>query len=363
MLSSLPNDLVVSVQGVRRCGKSTFLSQIMNSLKLNPACCYFVNFEDPRLSNFLGSELLQQIYKFAVSRHPPDQKVYFFLDEIQNVADWEKWLALRVARPSKAHFVVSGSNAALLSGDLGTVLTGRHITLEMTPFDFYEYKMLRPSGTLESYLSDGGFPRTLTFENPGQLLREYFADILEKDVRRHVSARSVVTLQQVAMAIFESVGAEVSLRKLAKLVGISADTIGVYVAAFESAYLVGGCPFFSYSERQRMARNRKFYPVDNGLRMVVVSKVGRDIGENFETIVYHKLRKHCRQVFYWREKFEVDFVIQSTEGLQPIQVSWTAIQERHLRGAEAFRMAHERSLPALFITQENAEEFLSRASF
>lgn len=355
---SLQPDLVLVIQGVRRCGKSTLLAQIMQEKKLNPLDCTFVNLEDPRLSENLDFRLLDQITLLAHSKNRGKMRHYFFLDEIQNVKDWQKWLRVKTEKPTQDCFVITGSNSSLLSGELSSVLTGRHVTLELFPFDYEEFRLARPSAAPEDYLQQGGFPRVLTFENPEALLREYFTDIIERDVRRHVSVRSSLTLTQLVKAVFESTGSEVSQRKLAALLGVSADTVGTWLHACEAAYILLSCPYFTFSERQRTGRNRKYYPVDLGLRNAVATKTGLDRGKKLETAVFLHLRKKYRQVCYWRQQGEVDLVTMDEEGITPYQVSWEGPKPRHERALEEFSKTYPRAREGIFVSRENMTEWL-----
>jgi predicted AAA+ superfamily ATPase len=348
---SLPTDLVTAIQGVRRCGKSTFMYQMVERFGLDHSRCFFINFEDPRLSSSLNPGLLDAIYQLAIDTKGPD--CVFFLDEIQNVSEWEKWLRSKLSLSPRSRFIITGSNASLLSGDLGTVLTGRHITLEMFPFSFEEFQLATGKTAIEEYLKLGGFPRALSFENATQLLREYFKDIIEKDVRRHVAVRSATILQNLVKTVFESTGSEVSQRSLASTLGTTADSIGTYLEACEAAYILQACPYFSYSERQRQVRNKKFYPIDTGLKNAVVTKTGKDLGKDFETIVYRKLRERFHNVSYWKGKCEVDFVVQTTSGILPVQVSIDGAKQRHTEGVVEFTQGHKNVLPGLHITFEN----------
>jgi len=354
----LPHDLIYVVQGVRRCGKSTLLTQIMEKLNLNPQDCIFVNLEDPRLSSDLNYQLLEKIVLVSKARRPKAKHYYFFLDEIQNVAQWEKWLHLKTERPGNESYVITGSNAALLSGDLSTVLTGRHKTLELYPFDFEEFKLLRPQASFHDYLKLGGFPRILTDEDPYGLLREYFSDIIERDVRRHVAVRSTLALTQLVKAVFESTGSEISQRSLAGMLGVTADTVGSYLVACEASYILMRCPYFTFSERQRTARNRKYYPIDLGLRNAVVTKTGLDLGKSLETVVFLHLRKKSQEVCYWRKKGEVDFVLKDEHGITPIQVSWDGLKQRHHDALKEFYQFASDANPAITITKDNVIEFL-----
>ena len=352
-LPELQPDLATVIQGVRRCGKSTLLAQIMAKRKLPRDRCFFVNFEDPRLSDALEPNLLDAIVSFADSKVEKSEARYFFLDEIQVVKDWERWLRVKLDRATKDCFIITGSNAALLSGELGTVLTGRYLPLELFPFNFSEYLKVKPEGDLESFLSEGGFPRALTLEDSPRLLRQYFIDIIERDVRRHVAARSSNLLAQVARAVFDSTGSELSARNLIKRVDISVDTMMTYLEALTKAYMILPCPYFTFSERKRLVRNTKWYPIDCALRTSVVTPRGADLGKNFETVVFHSLRRAHREVFYWRGDGEVDFVTLEGNRPRPIQVSWDGIKDRHKKAVGEFLKNHSNALEPLFITKDN----------
>ncbi len=354
----LHHDLALIIQGVRRSGKSTLMQLIMSKLKLDPKSCLFVNFEDPRLVSSLDFRFLDQLVEWMILKFPKKKKYYFFFDEIQNVELWQKWLHLKLEKSKNHYFIITGSNSTLLSGKMGSVLTGRHLTTELYPFDFYEYKKMWVNHNLEDYLLRGGFPRAIKMEQPGELLREYFIDIIERDVRKIVPHAKTQTLFQLVKIVYESLGSEFSQRSIAKLLGISVDTAGDYLDACESAYLIMKCPYFSFSERQRNARNRKYYPVDLGLRNSVVTKTGRDLGKSLETIVFHHLRKRHPLVSYWKQKHEVDFVIQDKSGIIPIQVSWGEMEQRHQDGFMEFKKEYPFAKDLKCICRNNVEDFL-----
>ena len=324
------------IQGVRRCGKSTLLAQLMGRYRLDPRHCAFLNFEDPRLGDPLDHSLLDAWVAAFRARHPRLGKAWFFMDAIQGVKGWEKWLRTRLERPAGDHFVVTGSNARLLSGELSAALTGRHLTIELFPFDLREFRRLRPGGTLEEHLQLGGFPEPLAREDGERLLQHDFADIIERDVRERVGARSAVPIRQVVQAAFESAGSELSLRRLAGAAGIAVDTVAGYLDACELAYLLHPVPYFAFSERKRASRNRKYYPVDTGLRRMVVTRAGADRGKLLECAVQLELRRRGLRPSYWRGRGEIDFVVTTERGITPIQVSWDPPSERHHRSLEEF---------------------------
>ncbi|MFN0063856.1 MAG: ATP-binding protein [Myxococcaceae bacterium] len=369
-LSAFPKvwrkDLVWVVQGVRRSGKSTLLAQLMSDRKLDPQSCFFVNFEDPRVSDEMGYPLLDAIVALAEARALPSKERFFFFDEIQEVSGWERWLHTQTAK-KKSHFVITGSNATLLGGKLGSALTGRHLSVELFPFNFEEFCVFKnapPSSgktQLDVFLQEGGFPGALQDEAPAQILRTLFVDIIERDVRRQVAARSVQSLVQIAKAVFDSTGSELSARKLAAHAGLAVDTVKTYLDAIEAAYLALPCQFFTYSERQRMVRPCKYYPVDLGMLSAVTTPRSdplADRGKRLETLVFHHLRRRHRDVFYWRGKNEVDFVVNEGGALIPIQVSWDGLKPRHEIGAREFAETFKNVAPVRSITRENVEAFL-----
>ncbi len=202
-------------------------------------------------------------------------------------------------------------------------------------------------------MKEGGFPRALQSESPEPLLRQYFADIIEKDIRARISARSTLPIQRLIKSIFESVGSELSLRKIAGQIKSTSDTVQQYLDAAEAAYLLFCCPFFTYSERSRGYRNKKYYAVDTGLRRSIVTKTGNDLGKDFENCVYIELRKKYRNVFFWSGKGEVDFVVETNEGILPIQVTWHEPQLRHEQALEEFYGQFPNAMEPVFVTAEN----------
>ena len=344
-------DIAIVVQGVRRSGKSTLLRQLIDRYALDRERCLFVNFEDPRLAPALDHTTLQlMVDAFEADRGPG---CTYLLDEIQWVSGWQRWLRGQLDRPQGRRFVVTGSNAHLLSGELGSSLTGRHHTVELFPFDFDEFRVARPGATLEDYLACGGFPAAATSADRDMLLRGYFQDIVERDMRERVAARSTLPLRQLVQMLFESAGAEMSVRRAAAALGISVDTAGLYVDAAESAYLAFSCPFFSWSARKRLARNRKFYPVDTGLRRVAVTLTGQDRGKQLECATFLLLRRRFRDVAYWRGAREVDFIVDAGRGPVPVQVSWEGASERSLRGVDEFHETHSQAVEPVFVTAES----------
>jgi len=344
--AELRSDIAVVIQGVRRAGKSTLMSQFIARYGLDRERCLFMNFEDPRLAH-ANFETLEELTHAFERRH--GSGAVFFLDEIQTVTGWERWLRSRLDRPRGHRFVVSGSNAHLLGGELGSVLTGRHLTVEVFPFSFGEYRKVIPDAGVEAYLTSGGFPGMIRSPDHDLLLRTCFNDVVERDVRSRVGARSTQPLRQLAQMLFETAGSEASLRRLAAAIGVSTDTAGLYTQALADAYLCLPCPYFAWSERLRLVRNRKYYPIDTGLRRACITRTGEDLGKSLEIATFLELRRRFGRVSYWRGRREVDFVVSQGSKIVPIQVTWAAPTERHEQAIDEFLAAHPNAAEPVFV--------------
>jgi predicted AAA+ superfamily ATPase len=135
-----------------------------------------------------------------------------------------------------------------------------------------------------------------------------------------------------------------------------------YLEACEDAYLVFSCPFFAFSERKRASRNRKYYPVDTGLRRVAVTKTGADRGKELECAVHLALRREFGQVFYWRGRGEVDFVVHTRGKVIPIQVTWDGPSDRHHRVLEEFYDRFPQAEEMTYVTAAEFESSLERVA-
>lgn len=353
----LDPELLLAIQGVRRCGKSTLLAQLIKHYQLDKQRCLFVNFEDARFSS-PDAKLLFQIVEYFTERFADEQPLYFFFDEIQEVAGWEKWLHTQLERPGRSYYVVTGSNASLLSSELSDRLTGRYRLIELFPFSFGEARLGSKTLSAESFIEKGGFPKPFLSGGDVALLQETFRGIAERDIARRIGARSNELVSNVLKMVFEAGGSELSLRRLGAAVGSSPETVANYLAAAEAAYLIGVCPFFAYSSRKQRVRNNKYYAVDSGLRRSVINISERDLGKDLELHAFWALKRKFGPVYYWRSSsVEVDFVVKlDGQRVLPVQVTWQEVKERHQDGVAEFYENFAHSEEALYLTHEDLEE-------
>jgi len=307
LLEKLPANLknhALIISGIHRCGKSTLLAQI---LKNNFKNTFFLNFDTPKLYNFELSdfELLDRIIKES------KQKILFF-DEIQVINGWE--LYIRQKLDEKFKVVITGSNASLLSKELGTKLTGRYLTKELFPFnysEFIKYKSLKSNkNSFVKFLETGGFPEYLKTKNP-DVLSTLFDDILYRDIAVRYGIRDVNSLKKLLIYLISNVGNLITANKLVQIINIkSTATILDYFSYFEQSYLINFMPKFSYSYRKQIVNPRKIYAIDNGLINAVSTSYSQDIGRKFENYIYWEFRSKQKELYYFNENnSECDFVI------------------------------------------------------
>lgn len=311
------------ITGVRRCGKSTLLHQLIKNQKK----AYYINFEDPRLGSFDLNDLnkvepiMEELY---------GQGGTYFFDEIQNVPQWEKFIRYLVDKKKKV--VLTGSNASLLSKELGTKLTGRHLRYELFPFSFREFLKLKNAesslDTFKEYLFQGGFPEFIKKNNP-TILHELLSDIVMKDIAVRFNIKNTEILRKIAIFLITNVGKEFSYNSIKKMFSIkSVQSVIDYVSFFEEAYLIFSIPRFSYSFKQQQVNPKKVYSIDNGFSNNNSASFSKDSGKMLENLVFLALRRKYKDILYFQEKNECDFVIKEKDKIvQAIQVCFDLNEE------------------------------------
>jgi predicted AAA+ superfamily ATPase len=328
----LYNSFVLVISGIRRCGKSTLLKQL---LKANYKNVLFLNFEDPRLSGFELSDFVK--IDELLSNQLPEVMAF---DEIQNVLDWEKYI--RTKQDEGQHIIITGSNASLLSKEFGTRLTGRYISKELFPFSYPEF--LQFSGlesnadSLAGYLDFGGFPEFLKTRDEEVLFR-VMDDIIYRDVAVRYGLKQHQTLRQLAIYLISNSGKLYSLNNLKNIFGIgSVRSVADYISWLEDSYLIFSIPKFSFSLKKQIYNPKKVYCIDTGLAGVNSLSMSKDFGRKLENLIFLHLRKTFKTIFYYSEKNECDFiVVQKGQPVSAIQVCYNLTSDnldRELKGLE-----------------------------
>jgi len=291
------------ITGIRRCGKSTLLFQLISG-KYPDA--FFLNFDDNRLYGFENSDFSRLDELISES----GKRVLIF-DELQEIEGWERYVRQKL--DENYHVVITGSNASLLSKELGTKLTGRYIAKELFPFSFSEFTKFESLEADEKavirYMKHGGFPEYLKSKQ-AEILTHLFDDILIRDIVVRYGIRDIKSLQRLALFLVSNTAKPVTGSKLKQVIGVSAtSTILEYFSFLESAYLFYFVPRFSYSAKAQMINPRKTYVADPGLISFNSNSFSDDIGRKLENIVFNYLRSQSKEIFYFLGKNECDFIV------------------------------------------------------
>lgn len=340
---------VIIIKGIRRSGKTYIMHQLMK--KLPKENTFYVDFEDFRLDKYLEIDLLEKILSLRNKNKP----AYFFLDEIQRIKGFEKWLRTYYDK-DKIKFVIGGSNISLLTPKLSTVLTGRNITFEIFTLSYKEFKIFKPEGELEEYLEFGGFPEVVLKKDELQkrrMLEQYVNDIITKDIIEKYELSNVTQLKALVKFFLNNPGIKISANKLGKQLGIHKDTAQKYIEYMKDTFLIFEVPFFSYSAKTKYigAHAPKYYCIDNGLHTITTTKKNK--GALWENAVAIKLLQTNKEFFYWQDLVEIDFVVDG----KAIQVtSNKEIPEREIASFNEFSKKHKKIRKHLLVNPEKTEK-------
>lgn len=310
------------ITGIRRCGKSTLLLQL---LRRDYQDAIYLNFDDIRLSGFDTSDLTR-LHREIEKR---EIKVLFF-DEIQIVEGWEKYINQLLREGYKVF--ITGSNASMLSVELGTHLTGRHLSMELFPFsysEFIQFKGLKNGAdALMDYLKIGGIPEYIK-TGVSVILNALVDDILMRDIAVRHSVRDVTSLRQLTAFLITNIGNLVSANKLVGMFDIkSPATFLEYFSFLKDAYLLEFVPMFSHSLKVQARNPKKVYVMDMGLYTENSVSTSDNMGRRLENLIFLHLRRKYKHIFYYKDKGECDFVTMEKNVLkEAIQVCLTINDE------------------------------------
>lgn len=308
---------IIIISGIRRCGKSTLIRKRL----FTESNAYYINFEDPRLINFELSDFtrLEELYV-------ENNKKYLLLDEIQNIPNWE--IFARSAHEKGIQIIITGSNASLLSKELGTKLTGRYKQLELFPFNFAEFldfqEQDRSIESFNNYFETGGFPEFIE-EPDTDYHRTLLRDIVTRDIAVRRKLPNETHILRLAVHLLSNIGKEFSYNKLSNLLEIkSVRTVIDYCDYLNESYLLDFIPMYSTSVKKQIANPKKVYAIDATFAQSNSLSFSKDLGRRLENMVYNKLRYQHKEIFYYRTaKSECDFLTKSNGSVsQAIQVCW-----------------------------------------
>lgn len=304
--------------GVRRAGKSTLMKQIMRK----HASVNYFNFEDSRTAGF---EVMDFLTLEEIFDEISGGSQMLFFDEIQNIDGWERYI--RDAIDRKKTVVITGSNARLLSRELGTKLTGRHLDFEVFPFSYSEFltyfNLQAGPESFYSYISKGGFPGFLNLGKE-EMLSTLVSDILVRDIFTRYNLRNQGVYRMIVQFLLSNTGKEVSFNRLKNTFEVgSASSVMEFMNYLVDAYLVFLLPRYATSLKVQAKNPRKVYGIDQGLVNFFSVSGSPDKGRLLENTVFLNLRRAGKELWYFKGKKECDFVCRDDRNeYSAIQVSW-----------------------------------------
>jgi hypothetical protein len=334
----IDKDIIKVLTGIRRSGKSVMLKLIMEELKQNKIDeKQFININ---FENLINRELTtaDKLHEYILKKASEiKKKCYIFLDEIQEVKDWEKCInSLRVNEEYDFDIYITGSNAKLLSGELSTYLAGRYVEFVIYPFSFKEFletlksiqQDISTREAFQKYVKFGGMPflYNLAFEEEASLqyLKDIYSSIILKDITQRNKIRDTDLLERVISYLIMNVGNNFSATSISKFFKsenrkVSVETILNYIKAAEESFLIYRVSRDDLIGKKVLNVNEKYYIADHGMREAILGSNQRDINQIFENIIYLELLRKGYNVRVGKvDNLEVDFVC--TKGNEKIYV-------------------------------------------
>ncbi len=352
---TIPTDTnkIVSLIGIRRSGKTYMLYKLIEDLRKNTPKenIIYINFEDDRLFPITLQDmdsLVEAYYELYPDKR--EEKVYFFLDEVQNIDGWELFVR-RIYDTLNIALFITGSSSKLLSSEIATSLRGRTIVYEIFPFSFGEYLNYKEidvniyssssqsyiQNAFNSYLVDGGFAETFEQSEDVQkrILKDYLDLIVYKDIIERYAIKNHALLKHLIKYLFSNMSTLISFTKLYneyKSLGykLSKDTLYEYISYLQEAYTLFTIPIYRNSVKEEQRNPKKIYAIDNGFKKLFDTSLSPDYSKLYENIAFLHLRRKTSEVYYYKGKQEVD-LYANIDGGMLINVSYDISSEATLK--------------------------------
>ncbi|MDG6225931.1 MAG: ATP-binding protein [Candidatus Thermoplasmatota archaeon] len=350
----------VAVTGVRRCGKTYLCRQLIKrSIEkgMDPRSSVFINLEDPAFEPYLGPRLLDDILESYMHFIKPKGMIHLFIDEAQAIEGWERWVRSMIDKSSNMKIIVTGSSSRIMTQELSSLLTGRTMELRLQPFSFAEFldyrdvkydmwNEKRMQSLLLEYLETGGFPQVQSIDDQilkDEFLKELFHSMINRDIVNRFGVREVHKLKSMATLLLNNISGLTSVTKMMNTMNslgikISSATISEYFSYLSESLIFYFIPIISYKAKDIEQYPKKLYCVDTGMIRSVKRPKRMDYGSISENVVAMELiRRHGKEnIFYWKGRGEVDFVVINGDERKLIQVSWdledSKTRKREIKG-------------------------------
>lgn len=337
-------NVIKVIMGIRRCGKSTIFELFQKDLLENGVTkdqIQFINFENMDFEPLLNYRSLHEHIK---SKLIADKMNYIFLDEIQNVENFQKVVDSLQLLPN-VDIYITGSNAHLLSGELATLLSGRYVAVNMLPLSFNEYLSSFSDKTdlgrkFKDYLVNSSFPYTTELNGNRDLIRDYlsglYSTIVLKDIMSRNNILNSLVLEDVIRFMFKNIGNLSSIKSISDTMTsdgrkISTHTVENYLSGLINSYVLHKVGRYDVRGKQYLKSRDKYYVADIGLRYFLLGSRDVDYGQVLENVVYLELLRRGYEIYVGKVgALEIDFVALKNGETEYYQVAYTVKNENTL---------------------------------
>jgi predicted AAA+ superfamily ATPase len=364
--------------GIRRSGKSSLFQLLINHLmkEADPKSIMYVNLDDPFYTEiYTDARKLYQVVETA-EKMTGKKILYLFLDEVQNVRDWEKYVKSVYDSSIYRKIFLTGSNSSLLKGQYAQLLSGRYVRDEVYPFSFREILKenkidnrlqqleQKPQilSLIDTMMEYGSYPEIYKTEDPDlkrELLINYYDTIVLKDCIANARIREVRLFKEVAHYVLTNAGTLFSYNSIARALNANENTIKEFLNVLENGFLINELRVFSYSLKQQTRSRKKTYAMDNGILANISFRFSANRGKLFENLIFSELKKNGFEIFFYHNKSECDFIVRKGEEIKAIQSCYDLTSQNRAREIEGLRNAMKQfSIPEGTIITYNQQEDL-----
>lgn len=383
IIAKLPLRQIHVLKGIRRSGKTTLFKLIINQLlkSVDGKSILYINLDDPYFTELYSDS--KHLYSLLeLSQKLTGVKIeYLFLDEVQNVQAWEKFVKSIYDNEVVKKIFVTGSNSSLLDGEYATLLSGRYLQNRVTPPSFSEIlhihqiesrlDLIKNKSKVLNIIDDmmefGSFFEVL--QEPQfkrDIILNYYETIIFKDCIANNNLRDAKTFKEVSNFIVSNTTNLYSYNSLAKAIGINDNTIKEYIRVLEDSYLCSEIKHYAYSLKEQIRAKKKIYINDNGFLTQTAFRFSKNLGSTFENLVYTEFVKRGYEIYYYNKDFECDFICKKDNELIAVQVCYELTaqnREREINGLKKLKINTTKKLLITYNQNEAHEDNIEIIAF
>ncbi len=375
LISYLPLKQIITITGIRRCGKSTLAKQVINHLiqsGVESKNIFFINLENPAFLEYKNDPtFLGVIYDEYLKLMNPKGKVYCIFDEIQYFENWQVYIKSKY-ESSDIKYIITGSNSSMLSNELNTLLSGRSLNIHLTTFSFKEfldYKNISYSSEFEKvknhidiqrvkeeYLKWGGFYEVFEVSDENikkEILISYVKNIIYQDIVPRYKIRNSQMLERLFFYLLSNTTSLLNYSTLSKTFDISDKSIKEYINYFEDTFMLKRVDKFHNKQKERIKSFKKIYALDNGF-LQIAPKFSKNQGTSLENIVFCTLNQKYQDIYYLKEAKEIDFFCDNTLFQVSLEIEKLKTKQRELGAFKYFNK--ENKYKNILITKDTNEK-------